>query len=385
MRPIVYFASDHAGFHLKNELLSFVRDTLRYDVVDCGATTYDEQDDFTDFIVKAAREVSIDPEHKKAIILGGSGQGEAMLANRFHDVRAAVYYGGDVKIISLSRIHNNANVLSLGARFIGTNQAKEAVALWLDTPHTQVKKHDRRIEEIELFSKNTAPVLHTDTLIRTLVPSLPAHSFDELITLFTALQGVALGIQVDIADGQFVQNTSWPFTQQEPGKALQALSPYTSRFELEIDCMCLYPERYLEIFAELGVTRVIIHAGSTEKMDDCITHAQNNGYKIGLAVTNQTSPEVLGAYEQDIDFVQVMGIQHIGKQGEPFDAKTVETVAHIRNLYPGLEIAVDGGVNAGTITQLLQAGANRFAPGSAITKAADPATAYKELADMVGL
>ena len=115
LQPIIYFATDHAGFELKQALLPFVRDILGYEVVDCGATSLNPEDDFTDFISQAAREVAANPDGTKAIILGGSGQGEAMLANRFHSVRAVVYYGGNKDIITLSRTHNDANVLSLGA------------------------------------------------------------------------------------------------------------------------------------------------------------------------------------------------------------------------------------------------------------------------------
>ena len=85
----------------------------------------------------------------KAIILGGSGQGEDMVANKFEGVRAAEYYGGNLEIVKLSREHNDANVLSLGARFLSLEEAKEAVKLWLETPFSNEERHARRISEIE--------------------------------------------------------------------------------------------------------------------------------------------------------------------------------------------------------------------------------------------
>lgn len=147
----VYFATDHAGFMLKEELVRFVRDELRYDVEDMGAYKNDPEDDYVDFIPLAARRVSENPEYTRAIILGGSGEGEAIVANRFPRVRATVYYGGTYDIPRLSREHNNANVLSLGARFISTDVARAVVKLWLSTPFSNEERHKRRIEKIEHY------------------------------------------------------------------------------------------------------------------------------------------------------------------------------------------------------------------------------------------
>lgn len=146
----IYFATDHAGFELKEALLPFVRDVLGYEVVDCGATTYNPEDDYPTFIRKASDVVSKNPEGTKAIIMGGSGQGEAMVANRLPHVRATEYYGGNTEIIRLSREHNDANVLSLGARFLSMDEAKDAVSLWLSTPFSNEERHVRRINAIDL-------------------------------------------------------------------------------------------------------------------------------------------------------------------------------------------------------------------------------------------
>jgi ribose 5-phosphate isomerase B len=381
MQPIIYFASDHAGFTLKNELLAYVRDTLGYEVHDCGAYIYDEHDDFTDFIAVAAREISARSGHAKAIILGGSGQGEAMLANRFHDVRAAVFYGGDKKIITLSREHNDANVLSLGARFLDTEEAKEAVALWLSTAHADEAKYDRRINEMEAFSSAQRNVLPK----RNIVPSLPAASFDEIERIGTLLRNISSGLQIDIVDNVFAPHTSWPFTQADPKSELLKLKEWSSQFEMEIDCMCMDPLQYLDLFVEIGVMRVVIHAGSTEEYAACIAHAHEHKYAIGLAVTNDTDLQVLNTLSSSIDFIQVMGIEHIGQQGQQFDERTLDTVAKLRKIHPYMEIAVDGAVNERTIPHLLQAGVTRFAPGSAVAKAPDPVSAYTHLASMIGL
>ncbi len=144
----VLIASDHAGFELKNDLSTFLSEK-GYGVDDFGPSAFNPADDYPDFVSKVARAVSESTEEVRGIIIGGSGEGEAMAANRFPNVRAAVYYGGAPDIIRLSREHNDANVLALGARFISTEEARAAVDLWLNTPFSHDERHARRIKKIE--------------------------------------------------------------------------------------------------------------------------------------------------------------------------------------------------------------------------------------------
>lgn len=144
----IFFAADHKGFEMKNALLEYVK-SLGYETEDCGAYEFNQDDDYPEFIKKAVQFVSDDPQNSRAIVLGKSGQGEAIVSNRFKNVRAAVYYGGNLQIISLSREHNDANVLSLGAGFLSLEGAKEAVKIWLETPFSGEERHKRRIQEIE--------------------------------------------------------------------------------------------------------------------------------------------------------------------------------------------------------------------------------------------
>lgn len=146
----IYLATDHAGFELKEKIRDWLLDN-GYEVEDCGAHEFDQSDDYPDFIRVAAEAVSKCSESAdssracRGIVLGGSGQGEAMVANRLRGVRAAVYYGGSDEIVILSREHNDANVLALGARFLSESQALKAVALWLKTPFSGEERHARRI------------------------------------------------------------------------------------------------------------------------------------------------------------------------------------------------------------------------------------------------
>ena len=142
----IYIGADHAGFKLKEELKEFLRD-LGYDVEDTGAYKFDENDDYPDFIIPVARAVAKNPEHNNGIVIGGSGQGEAMAANRIKGVRAALIY--DKYSAKMSREHNNANIISLGARVLSARKAKKLVKLWLDTPFSNGERHIRRIKKID--------------------------------------------------------------------------------------------------------------------------------------------------------------------------------------------------------------------------------------------
>lgn len=142
----VYLASDHAGFELKGKIKDFLVQS-GYEAEDLGPFAYDANDDYPELIRPAAERVSQNSEDK-AIVLGGSGQGEAMVCNRYKNVRAAVYYGGNMDIVKLSREHNNANVLSFGARFVKEDEALAAVKIWLETPFSPEERHHRRVAKI---------------------------------------------------------------------------------------------------------------------------------------------------------------------------------------------------------------------------------------------
>lgn len=159
--PKILIASDHAGFELKQELIPFLRD-MGYEVKDFGATAFDAEDDYPDFIAPLAREISESGGMLQGIVIGGSGQGEAMVANRFPHVRTVVFNGqykpdanrdgeADRHVpleVKTAREHNDANVLSLGARFISEADAKEAVKAFLTIPFSEDERHVRRLKKL---------------------------------------------------------------------------------------------------------------------------------------------------------------------------------------------------------------------------------------------
>lgn len=159
----VYLATDHAGFAMKEELKIFMT-SLGYEVVDLGAHTYDPQDDYPALVRPVAEAVQNDSK-SRGIILGGSGYGEAMVVNRFTGVRAMAFYGGrlpvaeleiegqgstdPLDIVRVARQHNDANILSIGARFVLLEEARRAVEIFLNTDFEGKDRHVRRIAAID--------------------------------------------------------------------------------------------------------------------------------------------------------------------------------------------------------------------------------------------
>ncbi len=155
----LYIAADHTGFALKSELASYVR-MLGYEVEDMGAHELVPDDDYPELITPVAQKVVETPD-TLGIVIGGSGQGEAMAANRVKGARCALYYGqaravgaidadgahalDGYDIVRLAREHNDANVLSLAARFVELEDAKEAVRIFIETPFSGIERHARRI------------------------------------------------------------------------------------------------------------------------------------------------------------------------------------------------------------------------------------------------
>lgn len=143
----IYIGSDHAGYELKEKLKIYLSG-LGHQIEDKGAFKNDPADDYPDFIKPVAVAVAADKE-SRGVVLGGSGQGEAIVSNRIKGVRAAVYYGGSEEIVKLSREHNDANIISFGARFVSEEEAKKALDIWLGIGFAG-GRHQRRIEKIDL-------------------------------------------------------------------------------------------------------------------------------------------------------------------------------------------------------------------------------------------
>jgi len=149
---IICLGTDHAGYALKEDIKCMLTE-LGYEVRDFGAHAHEPEDDYPDFIFPACEEVAKSGEHALGIVFGGSGLGECIAANKVLGVRAAVAY--DEETASLSRRHNNANVLALGGRTITRDfaLARLIVRRWLDTTFSKEARHVRRIRKISDYEQ----------------------------------------------------------------------------------------------------------------------------------------------------------------------------------------------------------------------------------------
>jgi ribose 5-phosphate isomerase B len=148
----IAISTDHAGYEAARHLQEFLT-AAGHECVYFGPSGQDPADDYPDFIKPAAKAVA-DGECESGIIFGGSGQGEAMVANRFRGVRCGIYYGSDgtgdgYEVLRLNKQHNDANMLSLAARFLDQSEIEQAVNVWLETPFSKEDRHVRRINKID--------------------------------------------------------------------------------------------------------------------------------------------------------------------------------------------------------------------------------------------
>ena len=146
----VYLGSDHAGFELKGRLVTWLLEA-GHEPVDCGPPSYEPDDDYPVYVLRAARAVIGDPG-SLGIVIGGSGNGEQIAANKVPGIRAALAWTTETAL--LARQHNNANVLSLGARMYSLSDALEFAKTFVTTPFSQEPRHARRLAEIADYEKS---------------------------------------------------------------------------------------------------------------------------------------------------------------------------------------------------------------------------------------
>ncbi len=224
-----------------------------------------------------------------------------------------------------------------------------------------------------------------------IVPAILSKRFRDIEQQLAIVHGEVRRVQIDVVDGTFARPKTWPYTDKSTfDDIVQGNSkfPYWDELMFEYDLMVSQPLVEAREFVRMGATRIVLHAHSeqaAEAFQSLIDMRDDEGdskVAVGIALMPTDQPDLLEPFEAQFDFVQVMGIDRIGRQGEPLDHHAVFLVERLRRRYPQLSLQVDGGVNKDTIPALVHAGANHLIVGSAIFDAKDPVAAYHELLEL---
>lgn len=208
-----------------------------------------------------------------------------------------------------------------------------------------------------------------------IIPAVMPKSLAEITEKVALVRGLVSCVQIDVMDGIFVPNKSWPFPNFEKEVAPFATEkeglPFWDEINYEFDLMIKNPEKFVERFIQIGAGRIIIHYESDDReaIWEAVKKARAMNTEIGIAINTITPDDVLDDFfsaDMPIDFVQFMGIEKIGYQGQGFDERVIKKIKTLRAKYPDIMISVDGGVSLKTSPRLIKAGANRLVSGSAI-------------------
>ena len=221
-------------------------------------------------------------------------------------------------------------------------------------------------------------------------------NYEDLKNRIALVRGLVPIVQVDICDGRFVKNTTWPYDDIEnPNSNFAAIlhedegMPFWEDIDFELDLMVVDAVENFDMYAKLSPTRMIFHfeaMGDPEAFREYLEGIDiyvRDSIEIGVAFGPQTSLDKIYPLVSFVDFVQVMGIEKIGWQGEPFDYRAVDNVKMLKSKYPEVVVSVDGGVDFETAQKLIDAGADRLVIGSAIFKSMNIKETIRDFEDLV--
>lgn len=221
------------------------------------------------------------------------------------------------------------------------------------------------------------------------IPAVLAKDINDLRQKIANVVNVAHIVQIDICDGKFVESKSWPMDRNDAESVALILGeeeglPYWEDLDFEFDLMVKDAIKQFDFFVRLGAKRIVFHLEAEDKNElkefiDSIDPYTRENLEIGIAINTTTSIDKLTPFINMVDFVQCMGIEHIGFQGESFDERVLRQIKDLRLKYSDLIISVDGCVNEETAPLLVKAGANRLIVGSILMRSFDIKETIKEL------
>lgn len=224
------------------------------------------------------------------------------------------------------------------------------------------------------------------------IPAVLARDISDLRNKIANFVSVSKIVQIDICDGHFVPSYSWPMNKNDVASVAPILEeedglPYWDNLDFEFDLMVKDSIKQFDFFVRLGAKRLIFHLEAENEKDliefiNSMDPYTRESVEIGIAINTTTPVEKLYPLINSIDFVQCMGIEHIGFQGEPFDERVLEQIKTLRSQYSDLVISIDGSVNEETAPLLVDAGANRLVIGSALMRSFDLKETIREFEEL---
>ena len=197
------------------------------------------------------------------------------------------------------------------------------------------------------------------------IPAIIPKSFDDLKRQAQIVAPFVKSAQIDIMDGKFAPEPSFPFIDNDISNLATNYSREI-RLGFELDMMVENPEQYFDDWIKFGIGTFIIHFESTNKLDELINILKEKGKGVAIAFKPETSIKEIEQYVEKVDFIQVMGNDKIGFHGVSLDEKVYEIVRDLRNRFKDSIISVDIGVNFETAPKLVEAGVSKLVSGSAI-------------------
>lgn len=238
-----------------------------------------------------------------------------------------------------------------------------------------------------------------------IIPAVLPKNYEDLKNKIALVRGVTPVVQIDICDGVFVKNITWPFVSRAEPLDSEFLEndfdlhfrrilneaeglPFWEDIDFELDLMVLGAVENFDVYTKLGARRLVFHVeavGDLEEFKNFLEGVDTyvrDVVEIGVAIDTATPIETIFPLISNVDFVQVMGIEHDGFQGEEFDERCLEHIKTLKEKYPDLVISVDGAVDFETAPALLSAGATRLVSGSAILNSDDILSTVEELQNL---
>lgn len=227
-----------------------------------------------------------------------------------------------------------------------------------------------------------------------IIPAIMPKSIEDIKSKIGLVSDLVSTIQLDLMDGDFVPNQTWPYNGNDDYQFEQILAeeeglPFWDRVDFEFDLMVRNSEKQFDTFIKMGAKRVVFHLeaensepGAFKEFIEAIDVYTREILKIGISIGMDTPLEDIYPFLNHVDFVQLMGIDEIGFQGEEFDERVLDRIRLLRSQYKDLSISVDGSVNLETAPKIIDAGANILVVGSAIWKSQDPRAVIIALKDL---